>query len=238
MSLRGSYKNYISLGYFCSVAMELERIGLRSASYPFDWLVTQDMSQVVKMVETHFDGFLDPVALRPLSGQNRIYVNSETGFQFVHDFNETQTFGEQYHEVLEKFERRIDRFYHDIQEPTLFLRYISDEKKDGDGVMSDLRWIEKNHSHIIEILKSYNPDNDVIWIANSSLRSDVIEKIYHVEKDENDTVARRPLDKNEALRELLMNAEYPDRSQNLQIYRSKQKKKNSIINRIRHKLKL
>ena len=34
------YKHFISLGYFCSVAMELERFGLRSESGPFDWVIS------------------------------------------------------------------------------------------------------------------------------------------------------------------------------------------------------
>lgn len=35
-----NYKHVISLGFFCSVALELERKGLRDASYPFDWLIS------------------------------------------------------------------------------------------------------------------------------------------------------------------------------------------------------
>lgn len=31
------YENVISLGYFCSVASEIERLGLRRHSGPFDW---------------------------------------------------------------------------------------------------------------------------------------------------------------------------------------------------------
>lgn len=32
-----NYTNYISLGYFCGVAQDLEKLGLRSYSAPFDW---------------------------------------------------------------------------------------------------------------------------------------------------------------------------------------------------------
>ena len=51
-----SFSHFISLGYFCSVALELERVGLRSASSPFDWLVS-DFSGVIDLIENHFDSF-------------------------------------------------------------------------------------------------------------------------------------------------------------------------------------
>lgn len=35
------YENFISLGYFCSVALELQRLGLRSCSSPFDWCISE-----------------------------------------------------------------------------------------------------------------------------------------------------------------------------------------------------
>lgn len=34
------YQNYISLGYFCGVAQDLEKLGLRNTSSPFDWCIT------------------------------------------------------------------------------------------------------------------------------------------------------------------------------------------------------
>lgn len=41
------FKHIISLGHFCGVAQELERLGLRDASYPFEWLITS--SSALKM---------------------------------------------------------------------------------------------------------------------------------------------------------------------------------------------
>ena len=51
--LRSNYSNFISLGYFCGVAEDLERIGLRSFSSPFDWLIT-DFKGVIKLIENRF----------------------------------------------------------------------------------------------------------------------------------------------------------------------------------------
>lgn len=229
-----NYKHYISLGYFCSVAMELERIGLRSASYPFDWLVTPRMSNVMEMIETHFEGFLEENCLRLKDGSDKIYINSQTGFSFVHDFEAKKSLSEQIDGVRQKFERRIERFYRDIEEPTLFVRYISDEAVDTDGRFEDLAWISDNFMHINEVVKSFNADNDIIWIANSSIRSDALPRLYIVDKDENDTVARRPLDRNKELNGLLMSVDYPGRVANLQVYERKQRKQKSLVNRIRN----
>lgn len=40
MMMEKNYKNYISLGYFCEVAQDLEKLGLRNQSSPFDWCIT------------------------------------------------------------------------------------------------------------------------------------------------------------------------------------------------------
>lgn len=53
-----NYKHVISLGFFCSVALELERKGLRDASYPFDWLIS-DFQGVIKVIENRFYDFLN-----------------------------------------------------------------------------------------------------------------------------------------------------------------------------------
>lgn len=54
--------NYISLGYFCSIAMDLEKLGLRNESLPFDWVIS-DFEGVSKRtiastltIKSHFRG--------------------------------------------------------------------------------------------------------------------------------------------------------------------------------------
>ena len=50
------YRHVVSLGWFCSVAEEIERLGLRNASYPFDWILT-DWQTVAEMTEGTFTDF-------------------------------------------------------------------------------------------------------------------------------------------------------------------------------------
>ena len=229
------YGNYIPIGYFCSVAMELERIGLRSCSYPLDWLLTPETSTVFGLIENGFAGFLDPEALVRDDTYPQVFHNTKLGISFHHDFKADMELQDQIDAVNEKYRRRIARFYADIDEPTLFIRYISDESGYDGSKSDDLRWIEDNLDHIMEVIRSYNRDNDVLWIANSTIRSDVI-PIYHVEKDENDTVARRPLDKNRELNDYLTGVHFADREENLRVYERKQRKKNSLIAKVRRKI--
>ena len=243
------YTHFISLGYFCSVAMELERFGFRNASYPFDWLITPRFDQVIRAIDTHFDGMLDYEVLEQDTVKRQIYHDLGFKFSFVHDFNKYTPLSKQLPDVQEKFRRRIDRFYRDIAEPTLFLRYINDELASSDDCSNDkhssesretkykpaeLLWIENNLEHILSTIRQYNPNNDILWIANSGVTSDHI-RIYNVEKDPDDNVARRPFECNPELGVLFDSFDIPGREQNLQRYLDKERKKKSILTRIRQK---
>lgn len=71
------YKHFISLGYFCSVALELERIGLRSSSSPFDWCISS-YEGVIDAIENHFEGFLDYDCLLQSDTVREHYFNPKT----------------------------------------------------------------------------------------------------------------------------------------------------------------
>lgn len=49
----GGYKHVISLGSFCSPALKIERLGLRDGSYPFDWVLSRSMNNVVELITLH-----------------------------------------------------------------------------------------------------------------------------------------------------------------------------------------
>ena len=51
------YKNYISLGYFCNVASDLEQLGLRNTSSPFDWVIS-DFEGVIQAIDNQFSDFM------------------------------------------------------------------------------------------------------------------------------------------------------------------------------------
>ena len=51
------YEHVVSLGYFCSTALELQRYGFRDGSYPFDWNICS-IEGVLSLVKSDFEGFL------------------------------------------------------------------------------------------------------------------------------------------------------------------------------------
>ena len=214
------YNHFISLGYFCSVALELERIGLRSYSSPFDWIIT-DLEGVLNAIENNFTDFLRYDLLKQCEDNKTHYYNEKYKCSFFHDFVSTRKpLLLQLPSVKRKYKRRITRFYNNIVEPTLFLRYISDEIKTSEGKSAELLWIEENYNRLLTILKGFNPANNIIFIANTGVESKNI-KIYNVNPDENDIVARKPLEKNKELYDLLNDFYFEKREDNLKYYNEK-----------------
>lgn len=214
--------HYISLGYFCSVAMELEKLGLRSESSPFDWLIS-DFEGVIHSIRNHFEDFLEPTYLAQNSRNRAHYKNIKYNLQFFHDFNQYQSLDDQLPAIQNKYNRRIQRFYKSISEPTLFIRYIND-KAIADNTSKELLWIEENYDSILSLLKSFNDQNDILFIANDGVSSQKF-KIYNVKKDDGDNVARSPLTKDPALQKFFTAIDFPERQLNIERYLQKQQQK-------------
>lgn len=206
------FRHFISLGSFCSVALDLEALGLREASMPFDWNIDLRFEGVIDCIEKGFEHFLDEEELRQSEEAPEHYMNRYE-IQFFHDFNMWDPLREQLPAVQDKYERRILHFYQITAEPTLFIRYMDDRILEEDGTPHELRYVEENYGHVMDVLKGLNPDNELILIANSGVKSDKL-KIYSVEKDKGDIVARVPREKNRELGELLDSFSVPDQEAN------------------------
>lgn len=224
---------YISLGYFCSVAIELEKLGLRNESSPFDWVIS-DFEGVIMAMQEHFVDFLSYKYLFQKKSNHAIYKNTKYNISFFHDFNKYESLKKQLPKVQEKYNRRINRFYKSITEPTLFIRYISDEKK-IEGKSKELIWIEENYDYILGVIKSFNEHNEIIFIANDGVSSTKL-VIYNVQKDENDLVARNPIYKNSVLFDRFSDIDLPERQANIERYIKKEQYQNSILNRLKRKI--
>lgn len=211
-------QHYISLGYFCSVASELDCLGLRNESSPFDWLIS-DFEGVIAAIKNNFEDFLAYDYLAQNRQRPSYYMNTKYNVHFYHDFSPRTPLKEQLPLVQEKYQRRINRFYASISEPTLFIRYISDEQPVNDS-SQELLWIEEHYDEIIALLKSFNPENEIIFIANKGLNSSIVH-IHHVQKDKNDVVNRKPIVSTPALLELFNSFEYAPKSDNLLRYKKK-----------------
>lgn len=117
------------------------------------------------------------------------------------------------------------------------MRYISDEQLDENGKSLELTYIEENLSRILALIKQFNSQNEIMWIANKGVKSDII-TIYTVDSDDNDTCCRKPFDNNRKPHDFFSSCIYERREENLARYTAKTKKKNCLLYQVRMKLRL
>ena len=228
------YSHYISLGYFCEVAQDLEKLGLRDFSSPFDWGISC-FKNVIEAIDHEFEGFLDYDNLSQDITNRAYYHEDRYNFWFYHDFNKYESLDKQYQKVKDKYFRRIKKFLDSINEPTLFVKYISSEGLDPYGKSIELKWIEDNYRHVLSVLRRYNAKNDIIFIGDESVSSGII-KIYHVQRDKNDTVSRSPIYNNKELFTILSSVSFPGKRENQRRYEIKTRKKHSYVVKIKNKI--
>lgn len=193
------FRNVISLGAFCFVASKLRRLNLRKQAYPFDWIIT-DIQTVMTLIENNFNDFCNEDLLVKKYGENGVFYDNlkYSLLRFVHDFNEDCTNTE---EIKRKYSRRLNRFYSHINDNTLFIRYIIDK--------NEYKYILKNYGKLKKLLKSFNKNNEIIFILNDEIKVNhwvnLIKQItvYPVKKDEQDSVAKNFVEKNDKLKQML-----------------------------------
>jgi hypothetical protein len=125
-----SYKsyNYLTLGYDCSPATALRNLNLREFALPFDWVIS-NINILEKCFDTNFENFHKKLVFN----HSKTRLIDYYGFQFPHDYplnhmNNVENnigegvFGEEsgkfitdkwndyYEIVLDKYNRRIERF--------------------------------------------------------------------------------------------------------------------------------
>ena len=90
------YHSVVSLGYRCSSAGILKSLGLKNASYPFDWLVSR-LPIIDHCTKTEFAEFLNPLNYKKKKSATHYYPNMKPNSrQWICD--ETILFNEFYEE--------------------------------------------------------------------------------------------------------------------------------------------
>lgn len=219
-----SYKNYVSLGYFCNVASDLEELGLRNTSSPFDWNISL-FEGVIKAIDDEFDEFMMYDNLVQSEKYRQNYYDPKYKMWFFHDFNKYESLKKQYGKVKEKYNRRILRFLNNINEPTLFFRYILNEP----GFENELNWIEKNYEYIEKVIKKHNSQNKILYIGDELTHSDIV-SIFNIQKDKDDLVARHPIINNVELKKIIDNESIEGQLDNIKRFRNKELQKKSLKN--------
>uniref|UniRef100_UPI002615C857 DUF1796 family putative cysteine peptidase n=1 Tax=uncultured Mailhella sp. TaxID=1981031 RepID=UPI002615C857 len=103
----------VSLGVNCGAAWYLRDFGLRTASFPFDWLRGATFKRHIELILNDFKGFFEKDKLKKIAANehNDFYEDKESGFISLHDFKKDVPLDVAYPEVIKKYQRRIKRLY-------------------------------------------------------------------------------------------------------------------------------
>ena len=200
--------NYMSLGYDCSTASVLRNLNMRCEALPFDWVVS-NLQILINCIEDNFNNY----------HKNLVFSESKTrlidsyGFQFPHDYPFDSesidnsklgegAFGEEkdkqiinnwheYHSlVLEKYNRRIERFYDyfKIDKPLIILcrnyslKHIVNFGKYLENKFNKSNFyfvVSSNEKYIYNHIITCEPEKNGIW-NDSSIWLEAINKIKHM----------------------------------------------------------
>ncbi len=109
------YDFVCSLGQWCATAIVLRKLGLRSCSGPFDWLLGRnvDLAVYIDLIRQSFENLLPEFSLCQIGAdkaEGHVHYRCErTGLAFLHDFTIGRPFVVEYPEVCEKYRRRMSR---------------------------------------------------------------------------------------------------------------------------------
>ena len=204
--MKGQYDAVFSLGHLCLSAIQLRKNNLRPFAGPIDWMTSHSLADVNRLLRNRFSDFMRPVNLRVLgynSGEKEegstIYVRDDYyGVESVHDFDADQNTLDDlmtYPEVMEKYNRRINRFLEQMSESNriLFVRTEGslEEARELELVLSELvqhdfsvlfvrhtdaTGIDEIDWQLEKICAVELPDTE-IWEGNNALWSELFEGI-------------------------------------------------------------
>lgn len=201
------FERIISLGFFCSVALELEKYGRRDRSYPFDWVIS-DIHSINNLMKNDFTDLFSEELLYRNSDYPYIIHHKNYTFDFYHEFDSNLSIESQIKSVESKYRRRINNFYTNIKTPTLFIRYLLYDELPF--------WTEKENELMLQ-LKKFNKDNSVLLIANRGVTFDHekltegVVALFEVDPNEKDTVSRNFLQDNKHVRDFILTINYPNK---------------------------
>lgn len=152
------FENCFSLGWSCDTASSLNRLGLRSETGPFDWLVS-DFPAVLSQIENGFADFMNRDDLEQSATCPGHFCDKKYGFRSVHDIQ--RSYEEEIDAVIEEYRRRAAGFMQKSTQPTVFFRCI----KDNDEV----RFINENYSYAERVVKRLNEKNQIVYVLYAKM---------------------------------------------------------------------
>jgi hypothetical protein len=172
--------NYISLGPTCSIAYQLQKLNKKKESLPFDWIRCYSIESVLHLIKNNFIDLFEGIEfvrddtkfpfIEDIDGEKfdtimmkdtKIYKNDKLGISFFHDFKD----GIDVKEVIQKYKRRISRFYNVVGTPCVFIRDELAFK------VSDI----SVYNQLYDKLKEFNNENRLVLIINTFKKDFVLD---------------------------------------------------------------
>ena len=173
------YDLVISLGAGCPTADALKRLKITEKSYPFDWSdcdgdASEKLLKKCNLIKNHFDGafnYEDFVEYWTMEKKSRSVKNKKTGLHYWHDFPWERTVKDSWSEFFERYQRRVNRLYADIEHAVNILFVYED--------ISQQLSISAIKS-AIKILKECIPNKNITLLVVLPLLSDGSKKIQEL----------------------------------------------------------
>lgn len=141
------YDLFIPCGSYCATAFNLKANGLRTASYPFDWVAGMTLGKSTAYMLNHFENFLNKKKMSVCCEDNNFLIlKNENDISFNHDFLKKIPFDEMFEHTRKKYNRRIERFYQNIKSAAsvCFLHYTDCETETISEAVSNWQNFIKN----------------------------------------------------------------------------------------------
>ena len=143
----------VSIGEDCACTSYLRRFNLQDFSFPFDWLTKASFETRTKLLINNFDNFLNKENLvlmqktknTNVDNKHDYYIDSVLDFYFYHDFRININFDEEYENVKEKYTRRINRLYKEIDSSKniLFVWWSRDKHQDENVIVESYQKLKE-----------------------------------------------------------------------------------------------
>ncbi len=151
----------VSLGSTCEVTHHLRYLGLRTAAFPLDWVLSLNNAQLIRLLEEDFVYFNDEEFL---SGYSTLLLNTRYCLVFPHEGNwEVPFYSESLQNFKSKSQRRIDRFRElgSYQGQVLFFRSACVCAENSNAIYTDAENLHISDEYSVELyqtLKNRFPD--------------------------------------------------------------------------------
>lgn len=147
-----TYDIVCSLGERCMTAHQMSLNNLRSQSNPFDWIITEDTTQIVNIILNNFSHFFDKdnIIVTGSTKEHLIIKDLFTGFRCPHDIKTNSDFDIEYEDFRLKYKHRISRFMNQLHTASsiLFIRTNASE----DDIKELVKLTDVNTSARIDFL--------------------------------------------------------------------------------------